>query len=240
MKKLWNILAVMAIANLLAITGFVGWLSKSGRLNAERVQAIRAMVSRTVADEAAEKAAAEKKAQDDAEAAKLAAAASILPVRATEKIEQLREGAEIELQNKLRLANELRLLQEFLVRENERLVTLERDLKAREESFAEERKRIDDTEGAEQFKKALATLGGVKAKEAQTMLSELITAGKQDQVVAYLNSMEERQRSKVLSEFNKVDPKMAADLLEQLRRYGVGMGAAEAPPNVPVPPPPGS
>lgn len=228
MKALLKIISIMAVANLLAIAGFAGWLVKSDRLNGERVAAIRSMLSKTITDESKEKEAAETQAASDAAAAKAAAQGTVLPVRAEEKLSQADEAAEREHQNKLRLERELRSLQEFLVRENERLVKLEADIKKREESFAQERKRIDETAGTEQFKKAMATLSGVKAKEAQSMLNELLAAGKRTEVIAYLNAMDERQRSKVIGEFNKVDPKVAAELLEDLRRYGVGEGASPA------------
>jgi hypothetical protein len=41
-----------------------------------------------------------------------------------------------------------------------------------------------------------------------------------DSAVEYLNAMEERSRTKVMSEFAKDDPRLAAELLESLRRRG--------------------
>jgi hypothetical protein len=38
-----------------------------------------------------------------------------------------------------------------------------------------------------------------------------------DQVVAYLNAMEDRTRTKIITEFQKQDPALAAELLERLR-----------------------
>lgn len=228
MKGVMKIISTLAIANLMAFAGFVGWLAQSGRLNGERMYAIRSLLSKTVAEETAEKEAAEKALKDAEIAAKNGMKDGVLPVRADVKIAEARQGAEIEHQNKLRLESELKSLQEFLTRENERLTKLEADLATREKEFAAERKKVQEIEGTEQFKKALATLSGLKAKEAQTVLNELLTTMKHDEVVAYLNSMEERQRSKVLAEFNKVDPKMAADLLERLKGYGVGVKEGEA------------
>ncbi len=232
MKAIWKILSTLAIANLMAIAGFMAWLAKSDRLNGERVEAIRALLSKTITAETAEKDEAVKKAEEEAAAAKAANEANVLPVRAVEKLARANETDDVAHQNKLRLERELRSLQEFLVRENERLVKQEADIKNREEMFAQERKKIEQTAGTEQFQKAMATLGGLKAKDAQSMLNELLVGGKREQVISYLNAMDERQRSKVMTEFNKVDPKVAADLLEELRRYGVGESAEEATPNV--------
>ncbi|MGE3106841.1 MAG: hypothetical protein AB7G11_05080 [Phycisphaerales bacterium] len=234
MKALTTILTTLAVANLLALSGFIGWLVKSDRLNRERLEAIRAMFSTTITEEAASKAEAERQKQEAQDAAEAAAKALILPVRSAEKLAQGKESADADLQNKLRLESELRALQEFLVRENDRLVRLEGDLKQREAMFAQERKKIEETAGTEQFQKAMATLGGMKPADARAMLSELLGSGHADEVTAYLNAMDERQRSKVMTEFIKSDPKVAASLLEQLRRYGVGPDAAEAPAYVPA------
>ena len=39
-------------------------------------------------------------------------------------------------------------------------------------------------------------------------------------VVTYLDAMDEKKRSKVIAELTKTDPKLAADLLERLRKQG--------------------
>lgn len=221
MKSIWTIVSTLALANLLAIVGFVGWLSATDRLNRERITAIRTLLAGTVSQEQAEKSAADAAAQkalvEQADAARLARPAT----SATDKIQQTRSAEEAQHQSKLRLESELRSLQEFLVRENDRLQGWEVELKARQSAFEAQRKALRETEGTEQFKKVLATLGGVKAKEAQSMLSELMTLGKKDEVIGYLNALDERARAKIVSEFNKVDPAMAAELLERLRTHGM-------------------
>jgi len=221
MKSLWTIVSTLALANLLAIVGFVGWLSATDRLSRERVGEIRTLLAGTVTDAQAEKKAAEAaalKAQaEQAESARMAKP----PMSAADKITRDRDAQEAQFQAKLRLDTELRSLREFLVRENQRLQNWEAELTTREQSFEAKRKAITDSEGAEQFKKVLATLGGVKPKEAQSMLNELISQGKQTDAVAYLNSMDERSRAKIVAEFNKADPRVAAELLESLRKYGL-------------------
>jgi len=231
MKTLWTLISTLALANLLAILGFLGWLATSDRLSRDRVEEIRVMLSRTVATETAEKT-AEEAAAKKAEAEKADAERDAKPpIRAAARIEEKQVAEDIEHQRKLRLDSELKSLQEFLVRENDRLIKWEQELKGRETAFSDEQKKIDATSGTEQFKKALATLNGVKAKEAQSILNELLVTGKTEEVVAYLNAMEERSRSKVLAEFNKVDPRVAADLLERLKTYGIMPSVTEASPD---------
>jgi hypothetical protein len=48
-------------------------------------------------------------------------------------------------------------------------------------------------------------------------------------VVKYLSAMEERARNRVLAEFVKADPKLAAELLEVIRQRGGATAAAGAP-----------
>lgn len=223
MKSIWLIASTLALANLLAIGGFVGWLSATGRMNRERVEAVRTIFSSTVADEEAAKAEAEKLAAAEGEEAAKAARMAEPPTPAEERLRQQRDDAEVKLQTKHRLDSDLKSLQTFLVRENDRLQKWEKELQEQEAAFAAEQKRIQETSGSEQFKKAMATLAGVKPKEAQSILSELLAQNKHDEVISYLDAMDERARSKVVAEFNKVDPKVAADLLERLRTRGVAL-----------------
>ncbi|MEY3022983.1 MAG: hypothetical protein RIS86_2181, partial [Planctomycetota bacterium] len=51
MKTLLRLVLVLAIANLFAFGGFVGWLVGSGRLDAARLERLRAMLAETVAEE---------------------------------------------------------------------------------------------------------------------------------------------------------------------------------------------
>ncbi len=215
------IISTLALANLLALGGFVGWLAATGRVSRERVEAVRTIFSPTVEGEEAAKAEAEKlEAAERLEAAKAEKMAAP-PIPAEERLKQQRDDAEVKLQAKQRLDSDLKSLQTFLVRENDRLQKWEKELQARQAAFEAEQERIRQTSGSEQFKKAMATLAGVKPKEAQSILSELLAQNKQDEVISYLDAMEERARSKVLAEFNKADPKVAADLLERLRTRGI-------------------
>jgi len=85
---------------------------------------------------------------------------------------------------------------------------------------------IAELEGSEMFKKALATYEGLKPAASASMLLQLMRPGGgtgaldnagADQAVAYLNAMEDRTRTKIIAEFQKQDPALAAELLERLR-----------------------
>ena len=50
MKTVWNIIAVLAVANLIAVAGFVGWLRSTDRLNmadADDAQTVHRIVEAT-------------------------------------------------------------------------------------------------------------------------------------------------------------------------------------------------
>ena len=55
----------------------------------------------------------------------------------------------------------------------------------------------------------------------EKLLQELLDLKQVDQVVSYLNAMQERTRTKIIDEFIKSDPKMATDLLERIRTRGM-------------------
>src|SRR5262245_14522057 len=48
MRKAWIVLSVMAVANLIALSAFVGWLRVSDRLDVGRISDVRRMFSETL------------------------------------------------------------------------------------------------------------------------------------------------------------------------------------------------
>lgn len=58
------------------------------------------------------------------------------------------------------------------------------------------------------------------------------TPGGMDRALEFLNAMQPRTRSKVITEFTKSDPKLAGELLERLRTYGQVPMATENPTRV--------
>ena len=52
MKTLWMMISTIAVANLLAICVFAGWLYSTDRLNLARMQQIRVLLAQTVTTEA--------------------------------------------------------------------------------------------------------------------------------------------------------------------------------------------
>lgn len=226
MKSIWLILSMLALANILAIGGVLAWLSTTDRLNSERVTKIREMLAKPVAVEAEELAAqtvahaqaVEKAAQEE----KLARP----PIPAADRIAADQADAELALQRMLRRQREIDDLGSQLLRRQDELDRREKELLDRIAAFETQKAKYMEIEGTAQFRTALATLEGLKAREAKATLEVLMTEGRGDEVIAYLAKMDERKRAAIMSEFAKEQPAVAADLLERLRTRGVSAAGA--------------
>lgn len=224
MKRIWTILSVLALANVVALGGFVGWLGQTGRLNADRLRAVREMFSETIA---AEKARLDVQAKQAAEAEKAKQNELSGEARTASELVAMRLNAtDVDLQRIERLRREVEDLQRILSRDQASLDSQVATFHAERDAFNAMRERMKEIEGGDQFRKSVGVLESVKSTEAMQMLDDLLKKGNREQVVSYLNTMDERIRSKVLSEFIKAgQPDVAADLLEALRTRGLEAGA---------------
>ena len=241
MKRLWNILAVLGIANVIGVAGFVGWLKVSDRLDMDRLRQVRAMLTPTLAEEAAkaeeDRLAAEAQAKKEKEEARLAGP----PERAAASIDRQKQSDDAVVQTVLRARQEIADLRRQLLEERAKLDSEWATLAADKKKWTTEREEAEKLLASKQFKQALTTLESQKPKDAQQLL-KLMNSGQglpsggagtaapgSVRVVAYLAAMQDRTRGRVLAEWVKDDPTVAAELLEQLRRRGVGDGAPPAP-----------
>lgn len=230
MKSLWTILATLAIANLLALAGFVGWLAASDRLSRERVEKIRLILAPTLAED---QAAADAKAEEDKKGAADAAEKQRLagpPESATEKIDQNRAENDKRQEQAARLRKEIDDLRRRLLADQEKLDDERRSFDAERKAFLAQRDDATKLTTSEQFKQALGTLEAQKSRDAQQVLKSLIDSQQKPMVVEYLAAMGDRPRGKILAEFIKDDAKLAAELLERLRARGVAVAAASPAP----------
>jgi hypothetical protein len=223
MKLLWTTLSVLAVANLLALVAFIGWLAASDRLDTARAREVRVMFKETLKERHAREEAEKKKLEDERLAAEARAHAQVPPVPAKSALEFRLDQSQADQARLDGIRREVQILQETLGRERVSLDAEWTKLRAEREDFEKARKVVAETEGNAQFKKTLATLEGLKADKCKSALGELIKGNNIDQAVAYLNAMGERTRTKVLDEFLKEDPKLATDLLERLRTRGLSV-----------------
>jgi hypothetical protein len=221
MRTLWTALSVLAVANLFALLGLGGWLATTHRLDVTRAREVRRLLSETAAERSAREEGEKSKREEADRAAAEAASARVPPVAAEGVLHMKLEESQADQARQEAARREVQIMQDTLRRER-RALDADREALAKERSdFEAARKQVAQTEGNAQFKKALATLEGLKPDKAKTALQELIGAGQTEQVVAYLNAMQERTRTKIIDEFIKGDPKVATDLLERIRTRGM-------------------
>jgi hypothetical protein len=247
MKKLWNILAVLAIANLLACIGFVAWLRMSDRLSIDRVRDLRERMSVTITAEKAKVLAAEAEKKSAEEQAKAEEKANRPPLNAEQQLATRVELSQLDQQRLQRLREEIEGLRRSLSQERRDLDERQAALDADKAAFAEQVRQFTASSGDEQFAKTLGVLSSLKPKEAKAMIEEMIAAGagpaaadanaapdaqgtggaaqgvrgdRFTKAARYLNAMDERARNRIMSEFAKGDPKLAVELLDAVRRQG--------------------
>lgn len=250
MRSLWTALCVIAIANLLAIAGLAAWLFGTGRLDKPRLTRLREVLSETVGAEAARLSAAAAQVETDAQAAATAERELQAPLSAAEQLHVRLDLSEVDHQRIERLRRETQDLTVAVDRDQARLAEERRQFDAEREAFSRMRAELAQVEGSAQFRRAVATLQGLKPTEAVAILMEIlrrpgedgsevgesgasipVMAGGPEQVVSYLNALQERSRNKIMSAITANDPALAADLLERLRTRGQIARAPElAPP----------
>jgi hypothetical protein len=229
MKFLWNLLAVVAVSNVLGLLAFVGWLKASDRLDRERLHEVRAVLTKTAAQRTSEAQAAALKAEQDQKSAALQAKAGTLPVTAAESLDLKIQLSQFDQARLEAMRRDVAILQDTLRRERQSLETDRAALAKEREEFERARKIVADTEGSAQFKKTLASYESLKPDKSKLALQQLLEQKQVDQAVSYLDAMQERTRTKIIEEFLKDDPKVATDLLERLRTRGMLARAPESP-----------
>lgn len=252
MRALWTGLCVLAIANLLAIGGVVTWLFVTGRLDKDRMTRLREVLGQTVEQERSLLDAAAAEMEAATQAAALAERELQAPLSAAEQLHVRLDLSEVDHQRIERLRQETRDLTVTVDRDQQRLAEERRQFEAEREAFDRMRAQLATVEGSAQFRKAVGTLQGLKPDEAVAILMQILQRpgdqagsvvpssvpdqevpafeGGPDQVVAYLNALQERSRNKIMSAFTTADPALAADLLERLRTRGLIARAPESPP----------
>lgn len=249
MRAIWNGLCILALANLLAIGGIIAWLFVSGRLDKDRMTKLREVLSVTVADETARLEEASAQVEQEAQQAQLAARELEAPLSAAEQLHVRLDLSEVDHQRIERLRQETADLTVAVNRDQQRLAEERRAFDAEKAAFDAMRAELASVEGSAQFRKAVGTLQGLKPDEAVAILMEIlrmtagggaiavegdaggsggesatdeipVMAGGPEQVVAYLNALQERARNKIMAEITASDPALAADLLERLRTRG--------------------
>ena len=225
MKRLLSAFTFLAVVHLLALLMFAGWLWQSGRLDAQRLQRIRDMLSMTTEEQEAFEAQQAVEAQHRREQMEAEARRLNPPLPSAEQVRYTTTLTEQTEQSLRRLRDEteqLRAEQDIRAAQlDQRAAELEAKHQAWEQSTAAEAERRSN----EQLQKTVKQYESAPPKVAKEWIMELVRQGDQEQVVAYLDGMNPRAASRILREFSTdEEAKLATELLERLRTFGVVSG----------------
>lgn len=241
MRNLWTVVSVLALANLFAIGSFVGWLGASGRLDREWIDELRQLMGETPQARterlATEVAQAEEREREAQELRDRVQTLMTSPMTAEELVGLQQEAAMAADQRMTRAMRELQDLRDLLARERAETDRLGEAIELQRAAFEARITERDNLLGQAQFRTAVDTLQGLRAPAARNVLMAMWDGQAEPSVggldgraivVEYLRAMDERQRNKVIAEFEKDDPTLAASLLERLRTDGVTPEVADA------------
>ena len=222
MKTIWSIVSFLAVVHLLALVTFAVWLWHSDRLDGARVQQVRELFSMTIPE--AQVAAKRAQTQVKAELAERKEVA----FRADPPFSSA-AAIEIGSQVTRHTNQEIRRLEDTKRRRLAQLAESQRLFEEQEAASKARVERWEETAAAEvsrktdeQFAKTVKLLESLSPKQAKQKIVELLNTGKADQAVAYLNAMKPRSAAKVLGAFKtNAENKLATELLEQLRTFGL-------------------
>lgn len=229
MKNIWNVVSFLAVVHLLALLMFLAWLWQTDRLNGDRVEQVRSMLSRTIAED-------EQAQEQEHEAAQLVSLQRAEQARrqdtpppsaeAVGTLSQTRHADERAIRRindvKQQLYREIALAEQQLSEQraalDSRTATVEGDLDAEAKRLAQE-----------QLTKAVRLLESLPPRQAKEKIVELVQAGKTEQAVTYLDAMSQRAAGKVLAQFKTPkENELATELLERIRTRGLPAASTEA------------
>lgn len=223
MKKLWSIFSYLAIIHLLAFLMFVGWLWQSDRLNRDRIDQTRALFSMTMpqAKLAAKQADIDEQ-QKASEQNELAmrddppySSQTSLAINKAHQTQADQAARNLE-DTRRNSMNMLNIEREVLEKEKAEFAQMKA---AWDRDTAAEKKRKTD----EQFAQTVKIYESLAPKQSKQMLTNLVTGGDIDQVVAYLDAMNPRNAAKILKAFKTQEEMiLATQLQEKLRVFGTG------------------
>ena len=218
MKLAWNIVAFVAIMNLLAVLFFGGWLAVSGRVNNERIESVRTLFA-VPADTEAEAAAKQRLAED------------IKQLNFEEEASLSRQpmGSDAQIAAVEDLGRREQLLLRRIERENavdrRALEILERQLTEREVAlekriaeFAASRKKVLEESGEASFIAVVKLMETLPSRQAKDQILLLVANGEKAEAVRCLRAMRAGPRTQIIASMKtESEQKVASDLLESLR-----------------------
>lgn len=228
MKSIWTLIAILAVAHLLTLIGFVGYLAGTDRMSRERLESVRDLFVMTVAE-----AKTAKEAEEAAAAASGAGASTNVLNRldgggempgsgSANRIDRLKTNDELMREREMRLEKDRDILKKSLESENRKLQAKRDELGRQEAAFDAKIEAQKLLREDEQFQKMVSVLKGLPAKDMKAKFDAFIAEGKIDLVVDVLDAFDARTAQKVLKEYKTPEENvLAAELLVRLKDRGL-------------------
>lgn len=225
MKTIWTVLSVFLIVHVLAAAIGLAWLWQSGRLDRQRLLAVRDVFRYTIEQEGQQAEQADALAEEaEAKQSQLAwlrdleAGPSSVEMRVAAE-QQAREVALVRMeryrQDVVTLSETIEQGKRFLSSERQQIEAERVDHNSRLQERQDQQRDTD-------FRMAVRMLERVPAKQAKQMFGQLIRDGRKTQVVDYLAAMNTRKAAAVLGQFKQPNEiAQVTALVEQLRQRGV-------------------
>ena len=229
MKTIWTTLCILLLINALLLGAGVAWLVNTGRINQDRIDQIRDMLTLTIAEEEKQaQLALEIEEQTRKQAMDIARLESVSdgPVTLADRLETELQGDELAVQRVERMKRDIADLRRQLRLSQELLAKKHQELESQQQAFDDAVQRQTKLQEDKDFQQTVRMYEQLKAKQAKQMFQELVEQGKAMQVVDYLAAMQLRKAAAVLKEFKTPDEvAQATDLLQRLRERGIEMTA---------------
>ena len=236
MKKIASLIPIICIINILMLTGLLGYLWGTGRLNKPKAQAIADMLRQPGAPERLREklydimaprpnpATQTRPAMSSAPALSESPAGAE-PATAQERIDYVQKVLEAE---RLRLESEAQKLREQQVLLASNLAQLDMDRKL----LASQRKAYEQTiagattqSDAAGFQKSMALFDELKPKQVKDLLMVMPA----DQVARYMAAMEPDRAAKIIAEFkSSAEKTLLNQVLDKVRGASGGSGTGAA------------
>lgn len=230
MKTLWSIVTVMAVANLLALGGFVGWLGGTGRIDESRLREVQRLFAPTVAAASEAEARARLEAEEQAEQAERADRLVNPPLTASAVLASRELAADAAAQEVLRVRQEVRERQAELQLEADRLAEERAAFIAERDAWQARRDAEQQRVADEQFTQLVQLFSTLKPREARDLILEMEARNERAEVVRLLDALEIRAAAKIVSELRTPEQRrLASELLARLRDLGQDLPADGSP-----------
>jgi hypothetical protein len=207
--KLYNLLAIVAIASMLAVGGFAAFLFGSGRLNADRAETIAAVLRGELDERAAEVSSTQPAQDDEAEASEAAPSA--------EEVHKALVGNKLRRAALERAARDVAARQELLDHALQDLLTRQENLEQERVALNERRQKELEALRDQGFQDELRVVGKLSPRQAK---EHLVRAWKKHpaDAVRLLRALDVSKSQRILEQLKTPEEtEIMHELLEQLR-----------------------